>query len=180
MKKNLFFLVLFLPLIITAQTDSLQTVIDNYLVNGKAITYVKVYDLPGLNQSQVKELIIKGMNFNPLLSISQTTISENQIVGSFSNLTIDFRKYGFRWGEMAVWVGQPASASFALQFKEGKYRLILKDVKLYIFDFNSDFVDKAGKLSGTDNPRMRKSYYSFGKTMNDLFDFAKQSENKDW
>jgi len=172
MKRILIILLFISPLLASAQTDSLQTVINNYVIDNGSVTYVKVYDLPGLNQNQVKELIIKGMNFNPILSISQTTISEDQIVGSFSNITIDVRKYGFRWGEMAVWVGQPASHSFALQFKDGKYRLILK--------FSSDFVDKAGKLWATDIPRMRKSYYSFGKTMDELFDFTKESKNKDW
>ena len=185
-KYYLFVLLLSIASVCFSQTtDSVQYVIDKYIVEGRSATYVSLYDMPGLSQKEIKDLVIKKLSTDPKLSIIQASISDDQIEGSFKDLPIDFRKYGYKWGNVALWILHPASASFTIQFKENKYRVVLKGIKTTVatnsmeFNFNNDFVNKSGKLSAVDKDNSRRSYYSFGKTMDGMFDVRTKSKN-DW
>jgi len=185
MKKIIVILLFISPLLASAQTDSLQTVIDNYIVENKVVTYSKVYDFPELKLDQIKELAIKQFSSDARLLLQQSSISMQQISGTFSNLSIDFKKFGFKWGNVAVWILHPASGTFVIQFKDGKYRVVVKNIQLNVnpsfkFDFNTDFSTNEGKLSSVNNMGMRRSYYSFGKNMDEMFELKKESNNKDW
>jgi hypothetical protein len=172
MKRILIILLFISPLLASAQTDSLQTVIDNYVIDNESVTYVKVFDFPELKLDQIKELAIKQFSSDTRLSLQQSSISMQQISGTFSNLSIDFKKFGFKWGNVTVWILQPFSGTFVIQFKDGKYRVVVKNIGLT--------ANNEGKLPSVNNMGMRRSYYSFGKNMDEMFELKKESNNKDW
>ncbi len=164
--------------------DSIQYIIDKYKVENRAVTYVTVYDLQGKTQQDIKNLAIKAFSTNPKLSITQASISEDQISGTISNFAIDYRKYGFKWGNMAVWALHPAFADFIVQFKDGRYRVIIKAIKTVVnpnlsFEFNSDFATKENTLGGINNKTAQRGYYSFGKSMDELFQIN-QTKDAEW
>lgn len=181
--KKLTLLFLMLPFWGLAQTDSLQYIIDKYVVDGKIVTYINSVDLPNKKQDEIRTIAVKQLSSNSRLSIIQASISENQIEGSFTEMVLEYKKYGMKKANTGMWVFYPISGNFTMQFKDGKYRTIIKAVKSVvspeiIFSFNGNFVNK-GILRNLDDNASRRAYYVFGRNMDDLFDISKATKS-DW
>jgi hypothetical protein len=182
------FLLIFTILLSTstyAQTDSLQNVLHKYIVENGNVTYITVFDFPGKSKEQIKDMVTKQLSSNPILSIIQASISPDQLEASFSNYTVNYKKYGFKWGNTGVWVYHPAQGNFTVQFKDDKYRVIVKAVKFVVsnqlvFNFNSDFATKDNKLRNIENANQRRAYYAFGKNMDEMFDTRNQAASSNW
>jgi len=180
-------LLLMLSLIIATngmsqKMDSTKSIVDKYVVENNAVSYITPFDLPGKTKKEIKELAINKFTTDPRLSIISASISDDQITGSFKDLEINYKKYGYKWSNITVWLIHPMTAEFVIQFKDDKYRVIVKNVKSVVAANQmslplNDFVDKNGKLPTSNNTL--RSFYAFGKTMDDIFD-VKNDSKKDW
>lgn len=165
-------------------SDSVNRYLDGYSVVGKSLIYTAVYEMPELKQAQIKDLLIKTFSNVPSISIVQASLSDDQFVSSFTDHRVDIKKYGGSWGTTQVWVQQSNNGVASFQVKDGKYRVIIKDVKIVIdsrfsWSFNTDFVKNNGDIRNTDSESGRKAYYYFARSMYDLFD-VKNHKTTDW
>lgn len=163
------------------KTDSLQKIINNFVAEGNAVTYVSVHDAPGMKIGEIKKTLVGSIASNPLLT-SGANSTLDQIEGTFNDYNIDFKKYGFKWGNVAVWALHPASGGFTIQIKDGKYRVIVKGIKTraskdMIFDMNSDFA-KNGVIGNTKSDTMRRAFFALGMTFEEWFTLDEKSRGE--
>lgn len=186
MKKTLFTILLLIPFVGFSQvTDSISAYLDGYETVGKSLIYTQVYELPGKTQTEIKQLLIKTFSNVPKLSIVQASLTDDQFVTDIQNHMVDYRKYGGKWGSTATWIIHPFFGDATFQIKDGKYRVVVKNVRsvstpYVLFSFNSDFVKKDGTIWGVDTKIGRQGYYYFARSMNELFDVTKYSTQSNW
>lgn len=185
MKKLILSILVFVPLFSMSQTvDSLQKIIDNFKVENKTVSYVSVHTIEGTTKDELKKLMLRKLSSDSKLTISSSITIDDQIDGAFKELVLDYKKYGFSYFNIASWILHPASGSFTIQFKDDRYRIIIKGIQFevqrdIIFDFNKDFVDKDGKLASTHKLNMRRSYFTLGSTFESWFKIDKAKKD-DW
>jgi hypothetical protein len=160
--------------------DSTKDIVDKYVVENNTVTYVTTFDLPEKTQKEIREMIIDKTSNDSRMSILQTSISENQISGSFKDLEIDVRRFGYKWLNVTSFILHPMAANFTIQFKDYKYRVIIKNVKAFVdpksyIDLNAFAV----KNQLFNSKGALRTYYAFGKTMDEIFDINNYSK-KDW
>jgi len=102
--------------------DSTKYIVAKYVVENNSVTYITAYELPAKLERESKDLVINKTSEDSRLSILQASISENQISGSFEDLEINFKRFGYNLANVTIWTIHPVSADFAIQFNDNKYR----------------------------------------------------------
>lgn len=110
MNKILFFTLLICSNIISAQ-------IENFTLENRQVTWNKVFETP-----KTKEIIkneIEGRN-----NLKITSVTDNSIVGEFSNLVMNHKKAGFSYMGTPIILNETNkfNGSFKIEFKENRYR----------------------------------------------------------
>ena len=107
--------ILFITLLICSNITSAQ--IENFTLNNRQVTWNKVYETP-----KTKEIVINEIESRNNLKI--TTVTDNSIVGEFSNLTMDYKKAGFSYMGTPIILNETNkfSGSFKIEFKDNRYR----------------------------------------------------------
>lgn len=123
MKKNILLLAILITQNIFSQnqTDTLH----NFKVEDNVLIWQKVFET-NLKEKEKTFItkIITHFKYNNLQEI------DNIISFSVSDDTIDYKKYGGKWGTTAIFVQYPNNYLVVVDFKESKYRITIKNINL--------------------------------------------------
>ncbi|GIZ08564.1 hypothetical protein FUMI01_12910 [Flavobacterium sp. UMI-01] len=90
---------------------------ENFTLSNRQVTWNKVFETP-----KTKEIIKTEIENRNNLKI--TSITDNSIIGEFSNLIMDYKKAGFSYMGTPIILNETNkfSGSFKIEFKENRYR----------------------------------------------------------
>lgn len=150
MKKIFSLLLVVSPFVLWSQTFS------NFQLLNEHVYYVKVFELPGRGQDSLMQQL--GLFLPQVPYVSNVRALEDGFTGSISNMKIDY--------PTALYLHDLVNANFIVQVKEGKYRLIVKDVHLSnddnIMDDNNSIKDFSKLV--TRRPNVKEPRREFANT----------------
>jgi hypothetical protein len=171
--KNLVFILLSIPSILTAQYDYLK-------FENSQIFFEKVYQIDSLSLEGIENLLIIAVpKIKDLTGFEKT---QEIIIAKIHNALIDYKKYGGKWGTTETILNYPFFADVSIVWKDSKYRVTVSNM---YFDANrygtmkcTDLItNKHGTILSTDISVVAAGQY-IEKYLADLF-LVKQEES-DW
>lgn len=150
MKKKIFTITLFLTFF---GVFSQNLELNNFKIENNNLIWQKIYE----THYTKTELIDHFKKSGKILDIE---ITENDLTGRLKNLDLDYKGFGKSEMSTAIYISRNFLSSFVLiEFKDGKYRVTLKDLKLA--QKYSDALSNEGEIS-------------------ELKDYAVKSNNSDY
>jgi hypothetical protein len=111
---------IYLPILIGLNLSST----DNFAIENGKLLWQKV-DETELTKKQLTQKIKSSGDFKNL------ELNENGIIADITNLTLDYKGYGSSEMSTPIYIARNNVNSFIqIQFKEGKYRVTIKNIKL--------------------------------------------------
>ena len=178
MKKKITLLLFLLGIPILSFSQKLVDTLYTFrVVDNSQIVWQKVFssDIDDLQNSFKKEVVTN-------LQLENLQELGNTISFTVKNENIDFKKYGGTWGGTAAFIKYPHNFLVVIDFKENRYRVTIKLIKI---DFSSEdlgiidletFLLKKGKLKNNKLSKVSLSYYH--KHFSDKFTL--KQINDDW
>jgi hypothetical protein len=184
MKNRLLIVILFIYNITSAQME-------NFTLNNHQVTWNKVFET-----SKTIEIIKAEIESRNNLKI--TSVTENSILGEFTNILMDYKKAGFSYMGTPIILNETNkfSGTFKIEFRENRYRAGIwnlnskgMDMSLYSggFGIGSELTTSLEELLLKNNrEEFRKNFYKVnGKiidiTFINLMDFTRETkENEKW
>lgn len=163
MKPIIFLAVSLMPIISMAQ------VAENLKLENKQIIFEKVYSLDSLESSKVEKILT--LNIPKIQDLTDFSKTNEIIIAKISNATIDYRKYGGKWGSTSTILNYPFYCDVSVVWKDQKYRVTLTN--MYFFGNPLGNV-KASEIftsnKGTEfNHSCTKALYYIDSYLSDLF-----------
>ena len=124
MKKLMFPLVTFLALMSCSVAHSQITSYKNFMIEDREVVYRLVNDT-----SVSVDVYVQFLETLSTVKINQ--VYDDYIIAEFNNLPVDFRRYGYKWGNTPILVQTyDTSGKLRIDFKNDKYRITLQGIKL--------------------------------------------------
>ncbi len=125
-----------------AQDDQLYCL----FINGRDVTFKNVYEMPGTPSNKVKEDVLNMLKANGVF-IHDIEEKEDRITCNFSNLTMDYKRYGKHAMNTTFYIQTSTfSGNAEIDIKDNKYRVKITRI---IFDPNvSGTVYSSGNNTG--------------------------------
>lgn len=111
---------LILPITVFCQ----DTNFENFDIVNRKIIYTKVFEIEEATAEDLQIYFIQQMN----VFAEKTNEYKNEITGKFLKKIIDYKKYGGSNLDTMTFIRSPMSGEFSIQFKDGKYRVIVQNI----------------------------------------------------
>lgn len=136
---------IFNSVLVRAQTDTM-----NFHLKDGNIVFENIYEFPNYSKDSLKNNLAKFLQFTS--SIGDLKEISDGFTGTIKGLKINYKKYGGKY--MSTWIilNHSMFGNFIIEIKEGKYRLIIKDI-YFIDDVSLAALD-------TKNPDFNKTNFS--------------------
>lgn len=112
-------------LILSSLSIYSQKQINNFEIeDGTNIVYKRVFEM----KENSKEEIV---SFFQSLSNVQISDVSDELIGEIEDMNINYKKYGGKYMNTLILLNQKMNSKIKVQFKDDKYRIILRDIKFY-------------------------------------------------
>lgn len=173
MKNILFFILLITTLNCLAQ--------DNFKIDNNTIVWEKVFETT-LTENEIFDYFESKMIFNEYKLIN------NQLTGIMKPFKIDFKAAGFSAMQAPFYMQvYDYAPKFSIATKQGKYRIVLTDIKLINNGSNPAFSTTDSHLDdfslnkkGEWRKMVLKSIFAVDQTFIEIFTIKNTTTNNDW
>jgi hypothetical protein len=161
-------------------TYSQELEFENFKIEEGTFLWQKIYETELSNEDLINSIKTSGI-------IKEIQNMENSLTGIIENLNLDYKGFGKSEMNTAMYISRSYFKSFVLiEFKEGKYRITLKEMKLV--QKYSDGLSEEGEISELRNFAVKNSKSKFKKsfkkapagilnfTFDKVFKFKKKSD----
>ena len=173
MKLFIFTVILFIPGLLKSQ------VAENLKLENKQIIFEKVYLLDSLEVNNVERLLT--LNIPKIQDLTNFSKTNEIIIAKIANATIDYRKYGGKWGNTSVLLNYPFFCNVSIVWKDKKYRVTISNMyfsgdPIGTIKVSDTFTSKKG--TELDNSKIaNKAMYYIDSYLSDLFKVSTSIKN---
>ena len=158
---------------------SISQVAENLRLDNKQIVFEKIYPVDSLEKNQVEKLLLSNIPKVPdLTGFSKT---DEIIIAKIANATIDYRKYGGKWGNTSTILNYPFFCDVSILWKDEKYRVTISNM---YFSGNPIGTIKASEiftsnkgLEFNDSKITTKALFYIDSYLSDLFSINSRIKN---
>jgi hypothetical protein len=166
--------ILFFPIICYGQYDNLK-------LDKAQVYFEKVYSLDSSDAGTVERLLT--LNIPRLKDIADFNKTSDIITAKIKDALIDYKKYGGKWGNTAVFLNHPFFGDVSIVWKDKKYRITISNMYFNTAGFGimkcSDlFTKKRGTELDTSKTMVTAGQY-IEKYLSDLFQLN-ETKKEDW
>ena len=157
--------------------------ISNFYLENQSVQYRKVFELNNTSDS----VMIKKLNsYLPTVScLTNIQFNGNVFTGRIENLTVDYKKYGGRWGTTWIALNHPMNGNLTIQVKNNKYRVIISDMEFIstspyiVYDVNGTVTRKRGTEFSANNTIIQGLDF-LDKCFTEKFTISEQQLDDNW
>ncbi len=157
--------------------------IHNFYLEKQSVQYKKAFELEDTNDSVMVE---KLNTYLPTVSgLTNIQYNGNVFTGRIEKLTVDYKKYGGKWGTTWIALNHPMNGNLTIQVKDNRYRVIITDMEFIsaspyiVIDVNSAATKKRG-TELTTNKTVSQGLEYLDKYFTDKFTITEQQLDDDW
>ena len=171
----------FFSLILLTTICAKSQVAENLKLENKQIVFEKVYVLDSLESSKVEKLLT--LNIPKIQDLTGFSKTNEIIIAKIANATIDYRKYGGKWGNTSTILNYPFYCDVLIVWKDQKYRVTISNMyfsgnPLGTVKLSEIFTSNKGTEFDSSKIAKRALYY-IDSYLSDLFKISTSTQN-DW
>lgn len=168
----------------SAKSDDLSHFVDKFVVEDRVVRYESVYEAPGNSKQDIRDKLIEKLSGDSRVSLDLSNSTGDILTVAIKGFNIDYRKYGYRSYNLYPGFTHPIYAAAAIQIRDGRYRLIMKDIYVLTSDtsrfvLNRDLTFRDNKIRSLYHSGLDRSFHALGKGIDELFDLENSPE-ADW
>ncbi|ACU61336.1 hypothetical protein [Chitinophaga pinensis] len=175
---KLFTLLLFVVIPIIAQAQ--EGPYSHLVIQDGQVLFEEIYKLDSVASEDVK---LRLSQYVPgIKNLVDYHLEGDVITARFSGAMIDYRKYGGKWGNTAVYLNHPFSANINIVWKEGKYKAAVTNIVFHTAGFGDVYATELLSKGKSERKWLTgKMAVQAGTYINDyLYDQFVLKENKKW
>lgn len=106
------------------------------LDEGGNLIFEQVYECDSLNSDEVKSML---SSYVPSISSFKDYQQDGKVItGTITAGMVDYKKYGGKWSNTAIFLNWPFSANVNFQWKDGRYKVTVTNITFHVNGANNN------------------------------------------
>lgn len=144
------------------------------------VYFESIYQTDSASSMDMKSRL--GQFIPNIKSLKDYRVEGDLITATISGVTVDYRKYGGKWGNTATFLNHPFSANLNIVWKANKYKATVTNIIFHTAGFgDSNITDLLSKGKSDRSWVKNKTALQAGVYIEKyLYDLLSEKKNEDW
>ena len=155
--------------------------LENFILEKGQVYFQKTYQLDSMNSNKVERALT--LNVPKLKDVFDFSKAGDVITAKIKDATIDYKKYGGKWGNTSAFLNHPFFGDVSIVWKDNKYRVSVNNIYFNVAGFGiikcSDFFTKNKGEEFNSTKIFLSSVQYMDRHLSELF-MVDVKNNEDW